>query len=172
MKGIQDIYSDATRQLVEAFNAKLAAAESERGAIKAERQAIVDDAVAGATPAVKLAKAIEALRVRSVQADMDELVAHNDLPAMNEGHKTDFAVEETRARKAVEDRVVILERHADELVLTKPLRHALILADVERRDEEAKAHGAMYQSAKGLVTADDTARILELKDGIVRALTR
>ncbi len=171
MKSVHDIYAPETKALVEVYNAKLAAVEAERGAIDRERSAVAVDALEGKAPAAKLAKTMEALRIRSIQADIDELVAHRALPEIDTAHKRDWTAARDAARAAVEARVEVLNQHADELKLEKAARHGLILADRERRDAEATAAQATEQIRNGAQTNMDIARVETLKAGILKVLT-
>ncbi len=172
MKPVQDIYSDETRALVEAFNSKLQAVETERRAIDQERAAVAADALAGETPASKLAKTMEALRVRSIQADIDELVALRDLPAINDASKQDWQAEKVRRRQIVDERVAELNEHADQLGMERAVRHNVILTDPKRRENEDAARNASEHATKGTTTPADVARVESLKAAIVKALSK
>ena len=172
MKPVQDIYSDATRALVEAFNSKLQAVETERRTIDQERAAVAADALAGEIPASKLVKQLEALRVRAIQADIDELVARRDLPAIDAASRKDWAAERDRRRATVEKRVAELNKHADELGMERAVRHNVVLTDPVRRDNEDAARTASEHASKGSATPADVARVETLKAEIVKALSR
>lgn len=170
MKPVHDIYTPETRALVEAFNSKTEAIDAERAEIDRERSAVAVDALDGKAPAAKLRKAMDALRTRALQADIDELVARRDLPAIDAGHKADWSAERDRIRAQVEARVAVLNKHADELRLEKPARHGLILADVDRRDLERRAQQASEMIRNGAQTNMDIARAEQLKMEIAKAL--
>lgn len=172
MKPVQDIYSDTTRALVEAFNSKTQAVETERSAIEQERSAVAADALAGEIPASKLVKQLEALRVRAIQADIDELVALRDLPAIDAASKRDWKAEQVRRRQIVDERVAKLNEHADQLGMERAVRHNVILTDPKRRDNEDAARYASEHASKGTTTPADVARVETLKAEIVKALRR
>ena len=169
MQPVQDIYSDETRAMVDAYNAKLTSVETERSAIDRERAAIAADALAGETTAPKLLKRLDTIRARALQVDIDEHLAHGDLPAIHAAAKADWTAERDRRRAAVEARVAELNRHADELEMAKRDRHGLILADARRREDERAAQHAHEQSAKG-PSPVDIARVEQLRVSIAQAL--
>ena len=168
MKGIQTNYAPETAAAFEAFNSALDSIAVERAAIKAEREAIVSDALANVTKTCALRKRLATSVDRSLDCDRAELVLlENDLPKMERAAKADWKTEAERFAAIEADRVAVLEKHAVELGMNPQQKHRLILEDRTRRDaDEARKTAAERASKPNIITEDDAKRIAELKEAI------
>ena len=172
MKPVHAIYTPATREAVEKYNASLAALAAERAAIQAERERVMADAIGGDGTATSLRKRIDSCRDRALQADIAELQTLGELDALGVLARADWKAESEKQTKLEAQRRAVLEEYAEKIGMTPPQIHRLVLEDRARRDLEQARKSANEFAAKPARTPEDSARIEELKGQITAALLR
>ena len=169
-KGIPHAYAEATRAAVESYNADLARIEAERQAIASEQAAILAAAIGGEGDAAKLRKRRDALRDRTLAADIQEYAVLKRLPPLDAMARVDWKAEETKQRQHEAERRAVLETAADTLGSETRQRNGMILEDKARRQHEEGAKAAARSAQTSIITPADRERIADLERDIAAVL--
>lgn len=171
-KPIHDIYTPATREAVEKYNAALNASDATRRAAETEREQIAADAVAGLCGAAKLQERANALRLSLLDADINELGAVRSLPELDKQARADWEREEKRLSEVAAAREAALSKQFKKIGLTDDQLAAALGQDPEYADACRARRDAEEARLAGLRGHADAARSDELERSIMAAAKR
>ena len=163
MKHIYPAYSKPLRTAIEAVNAAIAHAKTEREAAAAERERLESEALSGQIDVGGLRQRADACRERRLAADLTELKALKSLDALTAAHKRDLSAEADKQAAAAAKRASELEKKAAEMDAGPLLRNAMWVEDAALNACEMARLESQTAAGSILPTRDDFQRIAELE---------
>ena len=163
MKHIYPAYSKPLRTAIEAVNAAIAHAKTERETAAAEHARLQSEALSGQIDVGGLRQRADACRERRLAADLTELQALKSLDALTAAHKRDLCAKADKQAAAASKRAAEIDKKADELDAGPLQRDAMHREDKTLNACEQARQEAQTAAGSNLQTPDDSRRIAELE---------